>query len=480
MLRAMHLKKAFIFAGLAGLAVVGGCQKSPPPEVARPATPAPAAGAAATAAAAPKAKGPIAWIDDDLAGAQARAKAEGKPLFIDGWAPWCHTCLSMQNYVFTDAALAPIAGRFVWLAIDTEKPGAAEFLARYPMENYPTFFIVDPADGQVAGRWVGSMSTQQLRGFLEDGERTVQLAHSGQMDPRDPLALVRAGDKAALAGDHAEAIKRYAEAVRRAPAGWSRRTEALVGELGSMMRSGQASACVDLALAEMGKTEDESNAADLASDALNCADDLPASDARMAEVRKAASARLLALVQDEKAALTADDRGDIWRMLWDVREKQGDSAGAHAAAQQRSNVLEAAAAKAPDAEASSTFDWGRAESLLYLDHGREAVRLLEKSEAALSDDYNPPARLARVHYEMHAYGEALAAIDRALAKAYGPRKGTLLALKVDILDKQGRKAEAQKVAEEEIALYESVPQKRPGALAAARKRLAALITDSAR
>jgi hypothetical protein len=30
----------------------------------------------------------IAFIGNDLPGALARAKAEGKPLFVDAWAPW--------------------------------------------------------------------------------------------------------------------------------------------------------------------------------------------------------------------------------------------------------------------------------------------------------------------------------------------------------------------------------------------------------
>jgi hypothetical protein len=30
----------------------------------------------------------LTFIEDDLSGALARAKAEGKPLFVDAWAPW--------------------------------------------------------------------------------------------------------------------------------------------------------------------------------------------------------------------------------------------------------------------------------------------------------------------------------------------------------------------------------------------------------
>src|SRR5262249_59441075 len=133
------------------------CQRPPPPAVARPAT------TPATPAPVAAVKGPIAWVEDDFAGAAARARAAGKPLFVDAWAPWCHTCLSMRSYVFSDPTLATLADRFVWLAMDTEKDSSAEFLGKYPIEVWPTFFIVDPGDGAVAGRRRGSMALHQPR-----------------------------------------------------------------------------------------------------------------------------------------------------------------------------------------------------------------------------------------------------------------------------------------------------------------------------
>src|SRR5580658_3442818 len=80
----------------------------------------------------------LAFIEDDYPRALALAKSTGKPLFIDAWAPWCHTCLSMRSYVFTDERLRPLADQFIWLAVDTEKPESAPFLAHYPMQSWPT------------------------------------------------------------------------------------------------------------------------------------------------------------------------------------------------------------------------------------------------------------------------------------------------------------------------------------------------------
>src|SRR5262245_5187675 len=71
------------------------------------------------------------WVEDDLDGALAHAKAQHVPVFVDAWALWCHSCLSMKKYVLSDASLAPLADRFVWAEIDTEKPKNEGFVVKY-------------------------------------------------------------------------------------------------------------------------------------------------------------------------------------------------------------------------------------------------------------------------------------------------------------------------------------------------------------
>src|SRR5262245_21251461 len=77
------------------------------------------------------------FIHDDFPAALEQAKRRGKPIFVDAWAPWCHTCLSLRAFVLTDPALAKVADDFVWLSIDTELEKNASFVARYPHDALP-------------------------------------------------------------------------------------------------------------------------------------------------------------------------------------------------------------------------------------------------------------------------------------------------------------------------------------------------------
>src|SRR5437868_6928335 len=107
----------------------------------------------------------------------------------------------MRAFVFTDKALERYAGRFVWLAIDTENSTNAEFLKKYPISVWPTLLVVDPKKEAVALRYAGGATVPQLEKLLADGERAIR----GPKNKADE-ALARA-DGLANEGKHAEAAR---------------------------------------------------------------------------------------------------------------------------------------------------------------------------------------------------------------------------------------------------------------------------------
>ncbi|HET6583191.1 MAG TPA: thioredoxin family protein, partial [Nannocystaceae bacterium] len=115
--------------------------------------------------------GALRWFHDDYPRALACARAKGVPLAIDMWAPWCHTCLSMQAYVLTDERLADYDRRYVFLALDTDRDANASVVGKFPPAAWPTFFAVSPVDESVQSRYVGAATVEEFARFLDDGER---------------------------------------------------------------------------------------------------------------------------------------------------------------------------------------------------------------------------------------------------------------------------------------------------------------------
>jgi len=214
--------------------------------------------------------GPIEWVADDWAEALQRARREKKPILVDAWAKWCHSCLSMQAFVFSDPSMKAVADRFVWAAVDYEALDNAAVVDKFPAALFPTYLVVDAETETVAARWLGSASPAQFRAFLADGERAAQLEHAGELPASDPLSWLIKGDRAAAAGRHEEAVGHYAKALSVAPADWPRRPDVLVSQIGSLHQV-DVGRCVDLGLTAMDQTGRTASASDFAAEAIRCA-----------------------------------------------------------------------------------------------------------------------------------------------------------------------------------------------------------------
>jgi len=461
-----------------GASALLACHKpdnSPKKEAASVAAPEGAVPAATTATGQPA----IHWLHDDYAGALAAARSAGKPVVVDMWAPWCHTCLSMKHFVLADPTLAELADRFVWVALDTDKEVNAAVQTKLPVNAWPTFFVVSPVDESIQARHLGAASLEQFREFLLQGEGGhLDLAGAtGSIDPK--LAAMREGDRHTIYGRYDEADRAYAKALELGGPSWRRRPEVLVARISALEQAGKYEPCVDLALAHLadvtaGKT---ASAADFAYTGHVCAEHV--APARANEIREravAADGPIRAVLDAEDNRLSLDDRSDAMRILREIEEARGKPDLARKWAEAQRKLLDEAAAKAPDAFARMTYNWPRSEVYVYLGAAAELIPELSKSVADLPDQYDPPYRLSWVYLNTGNHDEALKMAEAALDKVYGPRKARVHKLIADIHKARGDTKAERAARAEVVSTYESLGEGHtsPAALERAKKELAAV------
>jgi len=400
--------------------------------------------------------GSLHFIDDDYPKALAEARAQHKAVFIDFWATWCHSCLSMQRFVLSDPGMKPVSDEVVWLSIETEAEKNRPAVEKYPLDGWPTFLVIDPDSEQVIGRWLGSSSVKEMRAFVENGARKYRA--KGKLDAAE--AAQRDGDQARIRGDLKAAADAYGRSVALSKPGDAQRSERLtlyVSALRKLDTPEAARTCVELGLKEARKLGNSAVALDFVSYADNCGERLPKGDALARKMRQLAIARIREVLHEKDAPLAADDRSDGLSTLAQMLDDAAKHEEAVAAMRERARLLEAAAAAAPDATMASTFDPHRTDTYLYLGEPEKAERLLAQREKEMSEDYNPPARLARVYFEEKKLAEAEAAVDRALSKmTRGQRRLGILGLKAKILGAEGKPSDA--VVREQLEVSRELPK----------------------
>ena len=421
----------------------------------------------AAPAAVPAAAMVLPFIEDDFAGAAAKARQAGKLLVVDVWALWCHTCLSMRNFVFTDPLLREVAGSFVYLSIDTEQPSSAAFVQRFPIKSWPTMLVIDPratsgpADpAPVLARWTGAMTAREL------------LARLRELSGAPTSPQLAQADAAAAAGRWTVAAGLYEKAAQQ-PAS---RPQALLGQIQALRESGAKAACAELGDAAFEQLGESALATDFAAYAADCLDSYGDIDSRQ-KLRRRLRARLERLVGNARAELLADDRSDGYGTLIELADALGDAPAGDRYALARAELLEAAAQAAPSAVVAATFDAHRLDAYRRLKRYGVAEAMLLGSLKALPGDYNPPARLARLYHDMGRLDAALLHINQALALCAGPRRIGMYELRASIQHGLGQTPAAMQSLRAAMAIVQG--QVRPGApppgkLASLEKLLATL------
>ncbi len=83
---------------------------------------------------------------------RARAKAEGKPVFMDFTAAWCAACKEIENVTFPDERVQVAAGRFISLKMDMtddSDPAVEKTFKEFAIRGLPTLILFDSSGAEV-------------------------------------------------------------------------------------------------------------------------------------------------------------------------------------------------------------------------------------------------------------------------------------------------------------------------------------------
>ena len=372
----------------------------------------------------------------------------------------------MKAYVYTDKSLERYAGRFVWLSVNTENAKNAGFLTKFRVPALPTLLVLDSTGDSVVLRYVGGATVGQLTRILDDASaKTVHVADE----------VLASADKLAGAGKLQEAVNAYAAALANAPRGWRRHARAAEAYVVALSMSRANERCATEARRLLPSVSG-TTAASIAASGLGCATELDENDRQRADLLALFEAETRKALDNPKLDISADDRSSLYIMLITAREAAKDDAGAKAIKNEWVAFLEEAAAKAKTPEQRTVYDSHRLSAYLEVGTPDKAIAMLEQSQRDFPEDYNPPARMVAAYRALKDYDRALAAADRALARAYGPRKLLIYRSKVDALVEKGDKEAARATLTEAIAYAKSLPkpQQRDSTVAAFEKRLSEL------
>lgn len=389
------------------------------------------------------------FVDDDYAKALKQAKAQKKLLFVDAWAPWCHTCIAMKEQVFTRPAFTAFEKDVVFASIDTEKAKSDAFLKKFPIEVWPTLLFIDPVKETVVLKWIGSADETQMQALLE-------AARGG------PGAL-READDALGAGNAGEAAEKYKAVLETGDV----KARTVLSMLSAMALAKQFEACARTTMEQLPLFTNAQERVGAITWGLSCAIDMPEGKQKTAIVDTLVREGTKALPLE---GVLPDDTSGLYEVLVSEREAAKDEAAVQKLAGQWLGFLEAQAKKAATPAERAVFDPHRVSAALASKQAEKMVEPLLLSEKDFPKDYNPPARLAVIYRETGKLDEALAAIERALKSCKeGPRKLRLFDTKASIQDKKGDAAGKKKTIEEAVKYAKKLPKTQ-----VSEKRIAAL------
>lgn len=364
----------------------------------------------------------------------------------------------MRAHVLNDPALMKMAGQFAWLSIDSDNPANAGFTDKYAGSGVPLFLIIDSQNEKAVLSWYGTATAPQLAQLMDDGQRAIRGGLSGA-----DAWLARADE---LNGQKkpAEAARFYEQALQAGGADWPHRTRTIESLVMALYLGDDRAGCIEAAAREAPAMTHDRSFVNTVDAGLNCA--APGTP-ELVHMEKLAEEGV------RTPGVLGDDISGLYGDLAGVYRRDKDDAAATRTANAWLRYLQEQIAHAPNAEARVGYDFHLVSAVLFLGKPEIALPEIEHTEHQLPNDYNPPRLAARLYLQLGRLDDALAAIDRSLAKAYGVPKLRVYSTKADILIKKGNWQAARATYNEAIAFGHTLPPGAESQIAVLQKGLAA-------
>ncbi|HNO77642.1 MAG TPA: thioredoxin domain-containing protein [Phycisphaerae bacterium] len=152
------------------------------------------------------------FVSSSFDDACAKAKVEGKLVFIDFYTTWCGPCKIMDKTTFTDETVIKWLGEnTIPLKIDAEKEVA--LAAKYRIDSYPSLLFVKP-DGEVAGLLSGVHEPEAFlaeANAIKSGKSPMERAKEKleAKGENDPMARMDYAESLVRMGKYEEALSEY-------------------------------------------------------------------------------------------------------------------------------------------------------------------------------------------------------------------------------------------------------------------------------
>jgi tetratricopeptide (TPR) repeat protein len=126
-----------------------------------------------------------------------KAKAQGKPLFVDFWAPWCGWCERLDETTYVDPEVVRLSKDFVAVKVNTEGGRNETLVAlKYNVSDLPTMAFLSPEGRsilRVTGYQGPGQFPRELQTAREAAREFISWEKAIRKDPKDGDALTRMG-----------------------------------------------------------------------------------------------------------------------------------------------------------------------------------------------------------------------------------------------------------------------------------------------